>query len=295
LKSAAAGTEAYEDVTLDEARVSDALALSSEAGWNQVADDWRLLFRQGTVFGRLRRGDGALVGSAAVLPLGSRLSWIGMVLVTAAERRRGHARQLMHHAMEHIGPTVAVTGLDATPAGRDLYHNLGFTPSASLVRMGRLLPMSSEAAAGGWARLGHGIRRATIEHLPLICSYDAKAFAADRASVLHDFYRRAPEGAFLAEANGRVTGFVLARPGRLATQIGPLAADDPDTAERLLRAALAALPGRVIVDVFANRRATCDLLGSLGFTAQRPFTRMLNAASPLPDDRTVLSAGPELG
>lgn len=295
MKSAAAGTEAYEDVRLDEARVADALALSSEAGWNQVADDWRLLFREGTVFGRLRRGDDALVGSAAVLPLGSRLSWIGMVLVTSAERRRGHARQLMQHAMEHIGPTVSVAGLDATPAGRDLYHGLGFTPAASLIRMGRLLPTPAEAVAGGWAGLGHGIRPATTDHLPLICRYDTQAFGADRANVLNDLHRRAPKGAFLAEANGRLTGFVLARPGRLATQIGPLAADDPDTAERLLRAALAALPGRAIVDVFTSRRATFELLGKLGFTAQRPFTRMLNAASHLPQDRTVLSAGPELG
>jgi GNAT superfamily N-acetyltransferase len=125
LKSAAAGTDAYDDVSLDESRLDGGLALSTEAGWNQVADDWRLLLRAGTVFGRVRRRDRALVGSAAVLPLGERLAWIGMVLVTADERRRGHGRDLMRRAMEQIAASGAVAGLDATPAGLELYRSLG--------------------------------------------------------------------------------------------------------------------------------------------------------------------------
>jgi hypothetical protein len=146
--------------------------------------------------------------------------------------------------------------------------------------------------AGGGAGT---IRRATGADLPQICHYDAKAFGAERARVLHDLLNRSPDNAFLAESAGQLTGFALARPGRLATQIGPLVADDADTAERLLHAALGALSGPAIVDAFTHHRPMCALLARLGFTEQRPFTRMLNGPAPLPQDRTFLSAGPELG
>jgi GNAT superfamily N-acetyltransferase len=287
LKSAAAGTEAYDDVELDAARLDDALALSSEAGWNQEADDWRLLLREGDVFGRVRRRDGALIGSAAVLPLGKRLAWIGMVLVTADERRRGHARDLTRRAIEQT--EAAVTGLDATPAGLGLYRSLGFEDTDSLMRMGTLLPAPSGGGVGG------GARRANTDDLTRIIGYDAQAFGADRAAVLRDLHTRCPHAAFLAESGGKPTGFILARPGRIATQIGPLVADDPETAEHLLTAATAALSGPVIVDVFTRHRAMCALLVRLGFTEQRPFTRMLNGPGPLLCERTILSAGPELG
>jgi len=290
LKSAAAGTEICDDVRLDQSRLGDALALSSDAGWNQTADDWRLLLSVAAVFGRIRRGDGALIGSAAALPLGARLSWIGMVLVAAPERRRGHGRDLMRRTIEHIEAAGAVAGLDATPAGRDLYRSLGFEAVGSLMRMGcSALPSPSGGGAGG------GVRRATAEDLPHICSYDAQAFGGDRASILRDIYRRRRESAFLAESGGRLSGFALARPGRLATQLGPLVADDANIAERLLRTTLASLSGPVIADVFTGQRGVSDLLARLGFAEQRPFTRMLNGPAHLPHDRTVLSAGPELG
>jgi GNAT superfamily N-acetyltransferase len=293
LKSAAAGTEAYDDIVLDEARLTGALALSSEAGWNQEADDWRLLLRQATVFGRVRRRDGALIGSAAVLPLGNRLSWIGMVLVTGAERRRGHGRDLMRRSIGHIEAAGAVAGLDATPAGRELYRSLGFQEAATLMRMGRDVPPSPSGGGAGGGALG--IRHAGADDLARLCRYDAQAFGADRAAILRDLYQRRPESAFLAQSDGRLTGFVLARPGRLATQIGPLVADDDQTAGRLLGAAIASLSGPVIVDVFTGHRTVRRLLAEVGFTEQRPFTRMLNGAADLPSDRTVLSAGPELG
>ena len=289
MKSAAAGTEGYDDVSLDESRLDDALALSGEAGWNQAADDWRLLARNGTVLGRVRRRDGALVGTATVLPLGTHLAWIGMVLVTADERRRGHGRDLMRRAIEHIAASGAVAGLDATPAGLGLYRTLGFADTDSLMRMGCLLPSRSGGGVGG------GVRPANAADLTRMIDYDAQAFGADRSSVLRDLHDRCPGAAFLTESGGKLTGFILARPGRVATQIGPLVADDPETAEHLLSAATAALSGPVMVDVFTRHRAMSARLARLGFTEQRPFTRMLNGTAPLPRDRTILSAGPELG
>ena len=55
--------------------------LSIEAGWNQVAADWRLMLTLGQGFG-VRGEDGEWIASALSLPLGPNIAWLSMVLVT---------------------------------------------------------------------------------------------------------------------------------------------------------------------------------------------------------------------
>jgi GNAT superfamily N-acetyltransferase len=99
--------------------IADALALSVEAGWNQVAADWRIFLELGEAYGLTAAGaDRRLVASAAILPHGDYFGWISMVLVTAAQQRRGLARWLLRHSMAALGARRLVPLLDATPAGR---------------------------------------------------------------------------------------------------------------------------------------------------------------------------------
>ncbi|MEZ0305484.1 MAG: GNAT family N-acetyltransferase, partial [Hyphomicrobiaceae bacterium] len=65
-----------------------AAPLSVEAGWNQIAADWRLMLGEGRGFG-VRDASGHWIASALVLPLGPAISWISMVLVTKPSRRQG--------------------------------------------------------------------------------------------------------------------------------------------------------------------------------------------------------------
>jgi putative nucleotidyltransferase with HDIG domain len=62
---------------------------------------------------------------------------------------------------------------------------------------------------------------------------DRQAFGADRSFLLENLLSRAPRHAFLLQHDGRLAGFVLARPGRVALQIGPLVAADADAAASL--------------------------------------------------------------
>ena len=62
---------------------------SIEAGWNQNLADWRFMFPGAGRGLRLRRPDGRWRASSLILPLGQRLAWISMVLVTRERRRSG--------------------------------------------------------------------------------------------------------------------------------------------------------------------------------------------------------------
>ena len=67
---------------LREDNLDAALALSHEAGLNQIATDWQIFLELGRVIG-LTRGDGRLIATAAMLPYGRGFAWISIVLVPA--------------------------------------------------------------------------------------------------------------------------------------------------------------------------------------------------------------------
>jgi hypothetical protein len=118
-----------------------------------------------------------------------------------------------------------------------------------------------------------------------------------RSELLDHLLQRAPAVAHLAEAGGRLRGFVLGRDGRIATQIGPLAADDEDIALALLQRAAAAVAPSFLIDVPDRHEALGRWLEAAGATAPRGFWRMARGDAPGLDDASHLFAlaGPELG
>jgi hypothetical protein len=76
-----------------------------------------------------------------------------------------------------------------------------------------------------------------------------------------------------------------------------LAADDDGIARALLARAIAEVPAPLTVDVPDRHSALGSWLITLGFTAERPYIRMIYGTSLAFDDnaRLFAIAGPELG
>jgi GNAT superfamily N-acetyltransferase len=277
-----APTDALSITALTPAAMEGCLALSAEAGWNQNAADWDVFFRSGTVFGI---GDARCpVATGAVLPYSGGFGWVSMVLVTAAQRGKGLGTRVLRRCIEALGAQGLCPVLDATPAGERIYRPLGFRTQLGLTR---------------WRGTGGGavparVRPLTPTELSVAAAADAAAFGAERGTLLRDLLDRAPAQAFRT-AEG--TGFVLARPGRQALQIGPLVADSEAEAATLLDAALARAEGPVLLDLADRWTALAAQLRARGFTPERPYNRMaLNRAEPFGDPaRLMVVAGPELG
>jgi hypothetical protein len=102
--------------------------------------------------------------------------------------------------------------------------------------------------------------------------------------------------ALLAERNGTPVGFVLGREGRLATQIGPLVAEDDEAALALLQAAVQASPAPYFIDVPDSRMQMRAWLESQGATAPRYFIRMVRGEAKQIESAAKVYAigGPEL-
>ena len=277
-------SEARETVRLTLSDVDACLRLSDEAGWNQTADDWRLFIRHGKTIG-MKNDDGTLVASAAALPY-DRFGFVSMVLVTAAWRRRGLATKLVDLCVEELKARGLTPVLDATPAGALVYRQQGFVGLFQLDRWQRDTVSDNPAAKD--------VTSAGTDKLDLLCALDLEANGADRTFLLGDFLARPASRAFLG--SGR-SGFIIARSGRRAMQIGPLVAASSTEAMRLLASALAAIRSAVFIDVPSVWKDVADWLVSRGFTRQRSFTRMAHGHStPFGrPDRLFAVAGPEFG
>lgn len=276
---------------LGESDLDSAFSLSREAGWNQIAADWRLFLELGAVV-CLLRGE-RVIATAAMLPYVGSFAWISMVLVTATERRQGLARWLLRRCVEDLSARQLVPVLDATPAGRAVYVGLGFRDHWTLQRLTsrspRMPPRKRMSAAI--------LRPIKAADWPRLMTYDAAVFGADRGVLLRRLASRLPGAALIAEHNGTVAGYLLGRDGRVMNQLGPLAAESDGIAVDLLDQAIRASSAPLAVDVPDRHAGVRDWLTSIGFAAERPLTRMAYGTSAAFDDtrRLFAIAGPELG
>ena len=319
--------------SLTPSEVADADALVREARWNQLTADWRVFIEHGRVYAA-QTTEGRIVATTATLPYGARFAWISMVLVTGDYRRRGLATQLLRLAMADLAAARLVPVLDATPDGHAVYRRLGFEDCWGFQRLvGRerrpapLAALASEASGqrgdsivrahsasedareraddtrpepGSSARAapaGVTIRAITDADWPALTAYDAAAFGAERGAVLAGLRGRLPAAELIASRNGRIAGFLLGRDGGMASQIGPLIADDDTVACALAARALDGLDGPVFVDLADAKTELRSFLDGCGFAVARPFTRMAYRSSARFDDaaRTFAVAGPEFG
>jgi GNAT superfamily N-acetyltransferase len=275
---------------LELADLPDAEALVAEAGWNQVAADWRMFLEFGTV--HAVRHDGHVIATAATLPYGGCCAWISMVLVATSHRRQGLATRLLHRCIADITAAGLVPVLDATPAGRAVYAPLGFQDAWGFARL-----VSQERKIADRPDTKVGIHAIDDSAWPALCAYDTTVFGADRSRLLARMRSRLPPADLYATRDGRVVGLLLGRDGRTAAHLGPLIAEDDAIAMALLERAIGDIRGPVYLDLADAKSDVRAWLAAAGFAPQRPFTRMLLGRRESFDDvaRTFAVIGPEFG
>ncbi|MFN8582425.1 MAG: GNAT family N-acetyltransferase [Gemmatimonadaceae bacterium] len=291
--------------------VDQGLRLSRAAGWNQTREDWEMFLRLSPSGCLVAVADDRVIGTVATVSYGDRFAWIAMVLVDPIIRRRGIGTRLMTEALDVLTHVPCIR-LDATPAGREVYRQLGFVDEYPVTRMELPEPTvragltidagaattPSEVRPGGRPALMSAVRPMARDDMPAASSLDLPVFGADRALLLAWQFARAPEFAWAHETRGAIDGYLLGRHGSHADHLGPLIAPDRRSAVGLLDACLHQRTTRpVILDATRHDTDWYGHLYSLGFREQRSFTRMYRGAAPAGDapDRQYAVFGPEFG
>ncbi len=275
---------------LTEADIPACMALSTEAGWNQNEADWRRIMGSGEAHGL--RDNGSLIASSAILPYGTAFGWICMILVTASAQRRGHAMRLMKDCIERLEQRGFVAGLDATPAGRTVYIQLGFEDIYPITRFYAERLPSPDMPADDLT-----VSQITAADWRDLLTLDEIAFGSDRALLLRALQADQPDLALIARRGDTLAGYAFGRNGRFATHLGPIVSPKQEVAARLVEAASRFVTGPVSIDVPDHQRDLIASLEAWGFKKQRGFTRMLRGRKtafghpPL----TMAITGPEFG
>jgi GNAT superfamily N-acetyltransferase len=213
------------------------------------------------------RLDGRLVATATLVRYGTRVGWIGMMLVRPEHRRRGYGARMLEaclDAAEDAG--VGTVGLDANADGRPLYDANGFVEVAEVSQW-----------HGSLGVAGHAADPDRIEFVsdpgPLL-ALDRRATGADRRFLLESLLGDdGTVGLLRRGPGGGVTGYALVLPRPPGATVGPLLAASAETAEALLRAADERIDGPLAVNAVGNPRAEARYR-ELGFEHRRSLTRM---------------------
>jgi GNAT superfamily N-acetyltransferase len=268
------------------------MRLKDQAGWNQTEADWKRfldLEPDGCFVGEL---DGVAAATLTTCTFGP-VAWIAMVLVDQPLRGRGLAKALLAHALEFLDRNgVRSVRLDATSLGQPLYEKLGFVVEYELARYQGVLPPRGTASRP----LGIDPNPLTAEHLDGVCRLDRAVTGTDRKKLLMRLLVESPGAVKAVQEGGEVTGFLMAREGSRALQIGPCMASAA-AGPVLLRDAWWRYAGRpVYVDIPTGNAAAAALAEAVGLTVQRRFLRMCRG--PLVGERIEelwASSGPEKG
>jgi predicted N-acetyltransferase YhbS len=250
---------------MTEADLPLGMRLRAQAGWNQTEADWRRYLRLGGDGCFVAELDGAAVGTTMTFLFGP-VAWVAMVLVDEAVRGRGVGTALTRHALAFLdGRGVRSVRLDATPLGRPIYEKLGFVAQYEVARYEgtpRPSPPVPEVHPVGPERLDEWLH------------FDRAVTATDRRELLLRLFEEHPAEARYVKAAARGLGFLSARPGAKAAQIGPCVAD-PEAGLYLFADAWHRYAGRrVFVDVPTGNALAVRLAEAQGLTVQRRLTRM---------------------
>jgi GNAT superfamily N-acetyltransferase len=277
--------------------VAQAVALTAEAGWNQIDADWRMMLDLGDGIGLFDAGK--LVATAIIQPYDApvggnpKFAWISMVLVTPSWQRKGLARWMLERCIATLQSAGYMPMLDATPAGREVYLKLGFTEGPEIQRLERAGLPGLEIGSGG-----HLFLPLFDEKVPDAAAYDRAFFGAERPALIEAIRSRNLPAYIALDLDDHAIGYMLMREGQRAFHLGPIAADSVEIVAMMLTPfGIYVRDKPVFVDAFSHQTAFVQALIAKGFVLQRKLTRMhLGPKAPgaIPE-RYFAIAGPELG
>jgi GNAT superfamily N-acetyltransferase len=252
-----------------EADLALALEWAAAEGWNPGLHDAHCFYAadpQGFFVGER---DGVPIGCVSAVRYGSGFGFLGLYIVKAEHRGQGFGLELWRAALDHFGDRVI--GLDGVVAQQENYRKSGFRLAFRNIRQ--------QGRGGGGASSG----LSDLAAIPIeeILRYDETAFPAPRAEFLRSWIGQSQAVAFGAVDGGRLRGYGVLRPCQEGFKVGPLFADDEETAERLSAGLIARAPGApVFLDTPEANPAAVALAARHAMTPVFETARMYKNGAP---------------
>jgi ribosomal protein S18 acetylase RimI-like enzyme len=259
-----------------------AISWANVEGWNPGVNDLEPFYEAdncGFFMGFL---DGIPISCISAVKYSSDFAFIGFYIVKAEFRGMGYGRRTWDHAMRRVA--ICNVGLDAVPEQEAKYAASGFCAAHRTHRFRGVFTSISEVDQSH----AHELRDVGPEDFESLLRYDRTAFPADRPAFLRAWIRQPATTALICTRDGLLCGYGVIRRAQDGFRIGPLFADDADTADALLRAlgsraaAADAGPVNVFMDVPEHNLDAVALAERRGMARSFATARMYTGGPPAP-------------
>ena len=227
-----------------------------------------MLLRYGRGYGF--EDNGELAGTVTIFPYQG-VSFIGMLLIRRRMEGQGWGRRLLEFALRDAGSTAEA--LFATAFGLPLYKKMGFVEGESL--MTHRGEWSGPDPVAGSVRM---LSALSDQEREKVIEADARAFGVARPRVI-DGLTSIATGIAIAEKS-RNYSFAMARENGGVLHIGPVVADDDDTAFALVSAFAAKAQRECAIHVPAGKSVLRDRVSNAGLTFFRDTPMMTRGFVP---------------
>jgi hypothetical protein len=257
-----------DQMTRAEAGILDDWA--AQEGWNPGRSDIdvALAFDPGA-FIAIRK-HGKLAGGGVNIAYGREAGFMGLFIMRADLRQQGIGRVLWHERLRRLRARLQ----PAAPIGMDGVLNMTpFYEAGGFAWLYRDLRYQGEAA---------GQRDPAAVPLdqvgwPELAAYDARVSGIRRPDFMRRWLTQPGGTGFAIQQSSGLSGYGFLRPCRSGCKIGPLYADSPEIAQRLLSSLLSAIPGQpVSLDVPEPNTAALRIMDELGWEQSFGCARMVN-------------------
>lgn len=278
----------YEIRTMTRSEIDMCVDWARREGWNPGLHDAEAFYRadpEGFLVGLL---DGRPIASISAVRYGDDFGFIGFYIVEPQYRGHGYGLAIWEAAMQRLSGRVI--GLDGVVEQQPNYRKSGFRFAYNNVRY--------QGAATASESRHEGI--VALNKVPLndLLAYDRPFFAQKRDAFLASWVSLPGSVALAAVSDGHLCGYGVIRACHSGYKVGPLFADDPQTAQRLFAALMASVePGAQIqLDIPAINPAALELVERHSMTPVFETARMYTGAAPSIDiDRMYGITSFELG
>jgi GNAT superfamily N-acetyltransferase len=207
---------------MSEHELAQALEWAAAEGWNPGLDDAKCFYAADQKGFLLAELAGKAVGCISAVAYNAAYGFLGLYIVAPDYRGKGFGLKLWRAAMAYLsGRNV---GLDGVLAQQANYRKSGFRLAYRNIRY--------QGKSGGSEP--DGVTDLSSVPFEEIARYDAMTFPAPRTNFLRCWIGQSKSAALGVLNNQRLIGYGVIRPCRLGFKIGPLFADDPETANTLL-------------------------------------------------------------
>jgi ribosomal protein S18 acetylase RimI-like enzyme len=254
---------------MTEADLKLALGWAAAEGWNPGLNDAHCFYAadpQGFLIGEL---DGVPIGCVSAVRYGSGFGFLGLYIVKPEHHGQGFGLELWRAAMDRLGDRVV--GLDGVVAQQENYRKSGFRLAFRNIR---------QRGEGGGAA-PPGLTDLAAVPIEDVLRYDGTAFPAPRAEFLTSWIAQPQAVALGAGDAGRLRGYGVLRACQEGFKVGPLFANDEETANRLFAGLIARAPGApVFLDTPEANPAAIALAARHAMTPVFETARMYKNGAP---------------